>query len=272
MDGMSAPDLPIGAPGKRTDSSESSFSQQFARPGKNRRESDVIHEVLKLCASAFETDRARFIRQLSTGDWQVYSIQRDFLRTHQADYAEISMAWAVGLSRIPARLSRPRVTQPDGEGIRPIAVTSYVGIPVLCRDHFVGVIELAGNVKGDLERTIERLSGPLERFGNRLTHDPSLRATQLIDLDVECWLDGGCWSSGSIDLDADEWALLAAMDCPAPLRRVVDRLPFTSERSIDVVRSLVARGVVSVRASTRPLVDAQEPDDMYNAVAASGGN
>lgn len=221
-------------------------------------EADLILDVLTLCADTFATSRARFIRELPGGEWQVYSMKGDSLFTHMADYAEIGMAWAVGLSRFPMRVTRPRITAPDGSAVRPIAVTSYFGIPILCADHFVGVIELAGNISNDLERTLERLRATLQNFGTMLTHDPSLRLPQLIDMECECWLDGGSWTRPRIELDSDEWVLVAALREPTLLRALVEDMPFTEERLVEMVRSLVGRGMLSVRASTRSLAENSE--------------
>ena len=213
----------------------------------------LILETLRHCAAAFGTDRARFVRQLPGGEWTVHTLQHDAIISHSADRAEIAMAWTVGLSRFPMRVTRPRVTEPDGSGIRPIAVTSYLGIPILCCDQFVGVIELAGTVKGDLERTLDVLGVELTRFGYRLTHDPSIRAEPHIDLDVECRLDGGFWSPNELKLSDDEWTLLAVMGAPASLNNIVPQVPLSEERVMASTRSLASHGLVTVRAETRAL-------------------
>ena len=224
--------------------------------------------MLELCSTTFGTERARYIRQLQSGEWQVHSLKSDLVVTHQADYAEIAMAWAVGLSRFPIRVTRPRITDLDGGSVRPIAVTTYFGIPVLCGDHLVGVIELAGNVAGDLLRTLETVAVELERFGNRMIHDPSLRAPQQIDIECECWIDGGCWSHGRIEITSDEWRLLSEIGEPELLSSVADRVDCSDSELIDLVRSLVSRGVVSVRATTRVLPDPAEIDHNNDCVAA----
>ena len=230
----------------------------LTRPNSFGGEADLILDVLIRCAETFATNRARFIRELPNGEWQVYSMKGESLFTHMADYAEIGMAWAVGLSRFPMRVTRPRITAPDGSAVRPIAVTSYFGIPILCADHFVGVIELAGSIGNDLERTLDRLRDTLQHFGTMLTHDPSLRLPQLVDMECECWLDGGSWTHPTIELDADEWTLLAALCEPPTLRALAEHLPFTDERLIQIVRSLVRRGMLSVRAATRSLAESTE--------------
>ena len=225
------------------------------QPRRDSSESDLIHNMLARCARTFGTERARFIRQLPGSRWQVHAIQHQDgpLITHFADHAEIAMAWAVELSRFPMRVTRPRVTQPDGSGVRPIAVSSYFGIPVLCGDHFVGVIELAGNVSGELERALETLRVDLQMFGNRLTHDSSIRATQHVDPECECWLDGGYWSRSTCDVTSEEWRFLAQLGEPSQLQSVADRLSISGEEAVNLARALLGRGLVLVRASTRPL-------------------
>ena len=237
----------------------------------DRSESDLIAGVLTRFTSTFGTERARFVRRMPAGDWQVHTLQNGTLSTHPADHAEIAMAWMVGLSRFPIRVTRPRVTQPDGGGVRPIAVTSYLGIPVLCGDHLVGIVELAGSVKADLERTLERLSADLTLFGKRLTHDPAIRASQQIDLDVDCRLDGGFWSTEDLDLDADQWAVVRAIGRRALLREVLEVTHLSEERLIETTRALVARGIVSVRASTRVLATEPAHARIPAGFAADGG-
>lgn len=234
-------------------------------------ESSLIRNALAECAATFGTERARFVRRISAGGWYVHALQNGSLITHHADQAEIAMAWMVGLSRFPIRVTKPRVTQADGSGVRPIAVASYLGIPVLCRDHLVGVIELAGNVKGDLGRTLERLSSDFATFGERLTHDPALRATQLIDLDAECWLDGGFWRTGEIDISADEWAVLSAIGERGLLSEVAASVRLPEEQLIDVTRQLVVCGIASARATTRVLADDRERYQFAASVAAGSG-
>lgn len=233
-----------------------------------RAESDLIRDTLMLCVQAFGTERARFIRQLTDGAWQVHALKNDALFSHRADYAEVSMAWAVGLSRFPIRVNRPRITDLGGGSVRPIAVTTYFGIPVICGDHLVGVIELAGNIGGELLRTLDTLAADLNRFGKQLTHDPSLRATQFVDLESECWIAGGCWVSGDVELSADEWAVVVEISEPEPLRAVLSRVDLDEERFLDTVRRLVGCGVVALRASTRALSEHTGISAEHDCVAA----
>lgn len=260
--------IPAQAENVTADAVEQESVRQSTGLISDRAEADLIRDTLLLCARTFGTERARFIRQLSAEEWQVHSLKNDTLFNHRADYAEVSMAWAVGLSRFPIRKTRPRITDLEGGGVRPIAVTTYFGIPVLCGDHLVGVIELAGNIGGDLLRTLETLAADLDRFGKRLTHDPSLRAPQFIDLQSECWIDGGCWASGEIDLSPDEWKLLSEIGAPEPVAAIAARVDFPDERVLELIRMLVGRGVVTVRASTRALAEFTESHAGQDCIAA----
>ena len=254
-----------------TDPEFSENSSNAPRRTSSSAEMPIIVDALRQCATMFGTQRARFMRQLPDGDWTVHTLHQGSATSHIADQAEIAMAWMVGLSRFPIRVTRPRVTQPDGSGVRPIALTSYLGIPVLCQNHFAGVIELAGSTKGDLERTLDLLSETLVCLGYRLTHDPAVRASQHIDLDVECGLDGGFWSPNEITLDAEEWAVLSVLGSPAVLRDVAASLSYPDGRLIDVVHSLVSRGLVSARATIRTLSEESDSARIPAEVALDGG-
>lgn len=234
-------------------------------------ETPIIVDTLRQCAATFGIERARFMRQLPAGEWVVHTLHQDSMTSHTADQAEIAMAWMVGLSRFPIRVTRPRVTQPDGSGIRPIAMTSYLGIPVLCQNRFAGVIELAGSFKGNLERTLDLLSETLVRLGYCLIHDPSIRGSQHIDLDVECGLDGGFWSPNEITLGAEEWTVLSAMGPPTVLRDVASTLPYSDGDLIDVVQGLVSRGLVSVRAAPRTLSEKRDSPRVPAGVSLNDG-
>lgn len=237
----------------------------YARRTFSNADMPIILDALAQCAEAFGTERARFMRQGPDGEWIVHSLHQGSMTSHTADQAEVAMAWMVGLSRFPIRVTRPRVTQLDGSGTRPIAMTGYLGIPILCQNQFAGVIELAGSVTGDLERTLDRLGETLARLGYRLIHDPSVRAAQHVDLDVECGLAGGFWSPNEITLEEDEWAVLSVMGPSAPLHEIAARVPLPDDQLIEVIHSLVSRGLVSVRASTRIL---SRHDPVYSLAAA----
>lgn len=250
-------DLPIQRDLHLTDSPRSESSSCSVSRQSINVEIPLILQTLSHCAATFGTERSRFVRHTEGGEWIVHTLQQHTIITHQADQAEIAMAWTVGLSRFPTRVTRPRVTFADGSGMRPIAVTSYFGIPILCQDHFVGVIELAGNVSGDLERTLDVLTVELTRFGDRLTHDPALRGEQHIDLDVACELDGGFWSPNEVSLSDDEWAVLSTMGAPVALSEIVPGVSLTEEQLLAVTQALIARGLVTARARTRVLANEQ---------------
>lgn len=264
-------DLPAHPPNNETDPEFTQNTFASSRRKTSSPETPVIADALRQCAATFGIERARFMRQLPAGEWVVHTLHQNSITSHTADHAEIAMAWMVGLSRFPVRVTRPRVTQPDGSGIRPIAMTSYLGIPVLCQNHLAGVIELAGSAKGDLERTLDLLSEMIARVGYRLVHDPSILALQHIDLDVECELAGGFWSPNAIALDADQWTVVAALRSPMVLREVAARVSIPEEHLIDVVRYLVSCGLVSVRATTQLLSEQSASSNTLSGVALDGG-
>lgn len=222
----------------------------------------VIVDALSRCSTAFGTDRARFMRQTAGDGWTVHTLHQGSVTSHPADQAEIAMAWLVGLSRSSVRVTRPRVILPDGGGVRPISTTSYLGVPVVCQNHFAGVIELSGSDVDDLDRVLGRLDDTLASLGYCLIHDPAIRAPRHIDLDAKCRLDGGFWSRSEVTLDADEWSVLSLVGSSTSLRDAVASLTLSEERLIDVVHSIVSRGLVSVRATTREISHADDPSNL----------
>ncbi|HUH06543.1 MAG TPA: GAF domain-containing protein, partial [Egibacteraceae bacterium] len=116
---------------------------------------EFISETLDWCAELFRSQRARFVRPTESGGWIVYTRQNNVLSTHEADYAEAAMARAVGLGRHPLVVTRPRVTRPGTTDLRPISVSSYLGIPLISQDRLVGVIECAGEARPDIEAALQ---------------------------------------------------------------------------------------------------------------------
>lgn len=207
----------------------------------------LILDVLRQCASTFGIQRARFLRQTAGGSWQVHALQQEALVSHMADYAESAMGWTVALSRFPLRVTRPRITSPTGEQVRPIAVTTYLGIPVLCGDLLVGVIELAGRIDGDPAQQVDALSGIIADLGNRLVHDPQLQPLPVVSLDSECRLDGGNWSGGEIELSPREWEVVSAIAGSESLSALADRLDLSPHEVVATVNDLAVRGLVALQ-------------------------
>jgi hypothetical protein len=216
-------------------------------------EQEIVQATLAWAAEVFATPRARFVRRFPDGTWMVQSIAQGKLVSQPADRAEIAMAWTVGLSRHAVRVTRPRVTTFDGQGVRPIAVTKYLGIPIVCNDEFLGVIEVAGNVKPDVDLILPIAQLRLKVFGERLLHDPTLRFEPFVDADTICALNAGAFVSGEYAVSGCELAFLAVLDQPTRLGDLAYSLASSEAKVIAIARNLVGRGLISLRAPTRML-------------------
>jgi len=216
-------------------------------------EQQIIQTTLVWAAEVFATPRARFVRRFPDGIWMVQSIVQGKLVSQPADRAEIAMAWTVGLSRHAVRVTRPRVTTFDGEGVRPIAVTNYLGIPIVCNDEFIGVIEVAGHVKPDVDLLLPVAQNRLSAFGERLLHDPTLRFEPYIDADTICELNAGAFVAGDNALNGRELFFLAALDQPTRLGDMAHSLASSEAEITELARALIGRGLISLRAPTRML-------------------
>lgn len=209
----------------------------------------LVLDVLRQCAATFGIPRVRFLRQNPAGDWIVHTMQQDTLITHTADYAESAMGWMVALSRFPLRVTRPRITSPGGEHVRPIAVTNYLGIPVLCSDQVVGVIELAGKIDGDPSHQVEAVSGIIADLGRRLMHDPEMQPCPVtLGPDTRCSLAGGKWGDVDIDLSPDVWTIASTISPGEQIAAIASRLDWPEETVISTVSELVAMGLIAVQA------------------------
>src|SRR5690242_7017014 len=60
-------------------------------------ESELVAQTLAWCATLFGVDSARMVRPLAFGRWAVVTWRQDGVLAYAADYAEVSMAWLVGL-------------------------------------------------------------------------------------------------------------------------------------------------------------------------------
>lgn len=219
----------------------------------SRTEQEIIQVTLTWCAELFRTPRARFVRRYPDGAWVVHSVVQGKLVGQAADRAEIAMAWSVGLTRQPLRVTRPRVTTFDGAGVRPIAVTNYLGIPVLCGDEFMGVIEAAGSVTPELDALLPLVQERLKTFAERLVHDPALRFDPAVDADTRCELSGGSQPALAINLSGQELMLLSALAGPTRLGDLAAETGLAVTDVLNIARGLVSRNLVSLRAPTRLL-------------------
>jgi hypothetical protein len=219
---------------------------------RSQTEQEVVQVTISWCAEVFGTPRARFVRRYPDGAWVVHSVVHGKLVSQAADRAEIAMAWTVGLARQPLRVTRPRVTTFDGAGVRPIAVTNYLGIPVICGDEFMGVVEAAGCVSPELDWSLPLVQERLKALAERLVHDPVLRFDPVVDADMLCELAGGTQSMLSINLTGQELALLSALAGPTRLADLASETGLAVADVVGIARGLVTRNLVTLRASARP--------------------
>lgn len=236
--------------------------QRLRTPGPlNRRASEpgdkrLVAETLRWCAGTFGTQRARFVRRLADGTWIVQTLVEGTAVSQPADRAEIAMAWFVGLSRNPVLVTRPRVTTFEGDGVRPIAVTRYIGIPIVCQDEFLGIIELAGSIGSELDLALDESESRLAWFAERLLYDPSLRPEpQGVPDETVCEINGAPGATGYITLSDEEWELVAVLDGPLRFDEIAARVSISDEQLPAVARALVTRGLITLRTPTGPLSD-----------------
>jgi GAF domain-containing protein len=215
-----------------------------------------IERTLAWCCDIFRASRARFVRPLESGAWIVYTRQREALTTHEGDAAEIAMAYTVGLARHPLVAMRPRVSRPNGSEVRPIALHAYVGVPVICQDRLVGVIELAGDVQPDVESALTTARPRLDNFGERLLFDPELWHRPPLEADSACVLDGAARCRGAVTLSAEELRLVAAMSGPTTVADAAAAAELDTERAVAIANGLQTRGIIAgyggPAASVRP--------------------
>jgi hypothetical protein len=228
-------------------------------PGKPRperpfsaHEQRLIAELLTWCGEAFETGRARFVRRLTDGRWTVHSLLRGALIAQPTDQADVAMAWLVGLSRQPLRAFRPRLTALDGQRIRPIAVTTYLGIPVICQDEFLGVVEMAGNIPADLDGILREAKARFAIFAERLVHDRSLRGEPAIDLNTEIELRGGLGNEALIEFSQEEWRLVSQVHGPSRLGDIASSADLPAEEALAVAHALYHRRLLAVCPAPKP--------------------
>lgn len=205
----------------------------------------LVAETLAWFAGLFGTPRARFVRHLNDHGWVVQTLVQGKIVMQAADHAEIAMAWAVGLSHGPVRMTRPRIVPHNGDSIRPIAVTNYVAAPVICQRRIVGIFEAAGDIRSDAERYLTRAERRLHEFARQLLFDPGLAPEPVVTddttIDLAC-----CAFELPIRLSSHEWELVAAVDGPTPLEAIAERAGLERHAAMDTARSLLRRGLVAI--------------------------
>jgi hypothetical protein len=209
---------------------------------------EFITQTLNWCAELFGATRARFIRPLESGAWIVYTRQKDAasILTHMADQAEVAMAYTVGLGRQPLVVNRPRIARIDGSGLRPIALKTYLGIPVVCQDRLVGVVEFAGDVRTDVEAALYSAMPRLASAGERLLFDPGLDRRSTITSETRITLAGAVWARGDIVITAEEMTFLSAVTGPKTVAAVASVTDLDSDRAIALATDLTERGLIAI--------------------------
>jgi len=224
-----------------------SFDQHLATT-----QEEFIAQTLAWCSELFGASRARFIRPLESGAWVVYTLQKEkeSILTHMADEAEIAMAYTVGLSKQPLVVSRPRIARIDGSGLRPIALKSYLGIPIVCQDRLVGVIEFAGDVRPDMESALYSAAPRLANVGERLLFDPGLqRRRAALAPDTSVTLAGAVWARGDIVLNPEELLFLSVITGPTTVAAITSAANLDPDRAIAMANELIDRGLIAVSSS-----------------------
>lgn len=235
----------------RSLSGTTSLLHRWGTPESDQR---YVAETLNWIAGELGAKRPRFVRLLPSGIWIVQTVVQGKIVAQAADRAEIAMAWTVALGREVYTAARPRVTTFDNSGIRPIAVTSYIGIPVVCQEGIAGVIEAAGELRPDAERNARNASGRLGEFATRLMFDPALRAAPRITLETECEITSGLALAGYGPLSRDEWTFLITLRGAMTLQELADAAGFDEEQVMALAGALVSRGLITLRTPTGVLM------------------
>lgn len=209
-------------------------------------EADLIAATLAWCARRFGAPSARFVRPLSPDSWQVITWMNEMVSSHPADVAEIAMAWIVALGRTSLHVGRPRVSALDGGAVRPISTRRYLGVPVICNDRLLGVIEVAGDLRPDVDSAAAAAHAEIDRFATRLAFDPSLRPSPPIGESTVVAIGGGAWIDDALTTTTDELRLAAALAEPRALAEVAAAIGLPLPRVLDIARAMERRGLLEV--------------------------
>jgi hypothetical protein len=212
------------------------------------RQDAYIAETLTWCCDLFGASHARFIRPMDDDQWIVYTRHKQTLISHVADWAEVAMAYTVGLGRHPFIARKPRISLADGSSLRPIALASYVAIPVICQDRLVGVIEFAGEVRQDIEAALASALPRLSEAAERLIFDPALNQRRHATASSRLALDSAVWSSGSVTLSSEELRLLSVIDGRRTVEVIANITGIEIDHAIDLAARFTERGLVEVLA------------------------
>lgn len=215
-------------------------------PAPAHTEADLIAQSLAWCAGLFGVESSRLVRSLPSGGWAIVTWRRDGILAYAADYAEVAMTWMVGLARQPLIVNRPRVMQPDGGNVRPISAKTYVGVPIMCQDQLIGVVEIAGDLRVDVESTVAQALSRLTLVAQRIVHDPSLRPAPLVTPETRCALDGGVAFSDEMILTLDERRFLFALTGALTIAEISVASGIELRDALPVAAGLTNRGLLTI--------------------------
>jgi GAF domain-containing protein len=221
------------------------FDQRHART-----QGEFIAQTLEWCSELFGASRARFIRPLESGAWVVYTRQKDkpSVLTHMADQAEIAMAYMVGLGKQPLVVTRPRISNNDGSGLRPIALKGYLGIPIVCQDRLIGVIEFAGDIRPDMESALYSAAPRLANVGERLLFDPGLHhRREPVTPNTRVVLAGSVWSRGDVVISPEEMSFLSVIAGPTTIAALTTAANLDLDRALAFANELIERGLIAIQ-------------------------
>lgn len=207
---------------------------------------DLIAEMLRRCLHLFDVHHARFVRPLDADAWLVHTRRGDTMLTHVADHAEIAMAWMVGLGRQPLLVNRPRVSATDGTHLRPISARRYLGIPVVCQDRLVGVLEWSGDLSPSIEGTLFASLAWLKDIAERLVFDPALDVRGSLTAETMCLPGQRILHGRSVDVQPDEWLLLLTLESGCTLAELSERLDTPLDALTPRAEALAQRGLLEL--------------------------
>ncbi|RIK43644.1 MAG: hypothetical protein DCC58_09325 [Chloroflexi bacterium] len=209
-------------------------------------ESDLIAATLAWSARRFGAHAARFVRPTASGGWLVVTWMNDAISVHPADAAEAAMAWMVALGRTHLLVGKPRVASLEDRGLRPIAARNYLGLPVICQDRVLGVIEVAGELRPDVAAAAAAAQDDINRFALRLGYDPSLQPLQALAPESRVVLSSGAWIDPQVTVSADALRFAAALVGDATIEDVAASTGMCLDRCLDIARDLARLGLIDI--------------------------
>jgi hypothetical protein len=209
-------------------------------------ESDLITATLAWSARRFGANASRFVRPTNSGAWLVVTWMNESISVHQADPAECAMAWMVALGRQRLLVSKPRVSAPEGGDVRPISARNYLGVPVICHDRILGVIEVAGDLRSDIESAASAAQVNVDHFALRLAFDTALQTPPAVEAATIVSLGPGIWLTDEASISQDELRFAAAVTDTRTIAEIAAAIGLNIERAVKIACSLERRGLIEV--------------------------